>query len=421
MITSALSEVARLIKNESGIELGPSQLPSLQAAIGRIDRELAPETLLDRPVSPETMRRLIDEITIRETFFFRHRSELEAIDWHSMLDIARAGGSDVVRVWVAGCASGEEAYTVAILACEAFACSRPPVRVLGTDISPTAVEQAIAGRYNERSVRLLHETIRERYFTGTEGTTRVGEHLRGLVEFRRHNLVREPIPPTGEPFDVILCRNVLIYFDRPTVEHVLGALEGALGPAGLLLLGAADRLSRQHLPPTTPVSKTLLGTEAKNLGCTQPAVGWPTRAPSDPRRTPAGAMEAANRGELEQAVQIAREVLAAEPLDSQAHFIRGLAELARGNARDALEPLRRALYIDPNFALATFKLACAHDALGEVQPARRAYERTLRTLDHCEVEQTARSNQSDMLNIAGACHTRLRTLAGRGHIRAAAV
>jgi tetratricopeptide (TPR) repeat protein len=123
--------------------------------------------------------------------------------------------------------------------------------------------------------------------------------------------------------------------------------------------------------------------------------------------------QALDRGELEQALQIAQEVLATDPLNSQAHFIRGLAELARSNAPAALEPLRRALYIDPNFALATFKLACTHDTLGETQPARRAYERTLRTLDHCATQQTTPLNQSDMLNMAGACHTRLQTLPGR--------
>jgi hypothetical protein len=79
-----------------------------------------------------------------------------------------------------------------------------------------------------------------------------------------------------------------------------------------------------------------------------------------------------------------------------------------------LEPLRRALYIDPNFGLAAFKLACAHDALGEVEPARRAYERTLRTFDHCGAEQTARSDRLDLLDMTAACNTRLRALSAAG-------
>ncbi len=168
-----------------------------------------------------------------------------------------------MRVWVAGCASGEEAYTVAILACEAFACASPPVRVLATDIAPTALEQAIAGRYGVRAVRTLQGGVRERYFSSVHGVSCVSERLRALVEFRRHNLVRDPIPPAGEqPFDVILCRNVLIYFDRPTVEHILGALERALAPAGLLLLGAADRLSRQGLPVSRVVRPSGVGPRA---------------------------------------------------------------------------------------------------------------------------------------------------------------
>jgi chemotaxis methyl-accepting protein methylase len=435
-MSGALSEVARMIQRESGIELKPSQLPSLQAAIGRVDRNLTAEALLDRTVSAETLKRLIDEITIRETFFFRHRKELDAIEWYSLLDAARARGSSVLRVWVAACASGEEAYTVAILACEAFACAAPPVRVLGTDIAPTALEHAIAGHYGERAMRTLPEGIRERYFSSEQGVTSVGERLRALVEFRRHNLVRDPTPPAGEqPFDVILCRNVLIYFDRPTVEHVVGALEGALAPAGLLLLGAADRLSGQSLPiarvrsgavgsrtHTTPLRRAPAGPSRRRgtgAGVKRSTLlaAQPQRTPPDSRPTPAKAMKAADRGELDLAARIAQQVLAEDPLDSQAHFIRGVAELAREDARAALEPLRRALYIDPNFSLAAFKLASAHDALGEAGPARRAYERTLRTLDHRAAEQTARADQLDLLDMATACHTRLKALAGEPQTR----
>jgi chemotaxis protein methyltransferase CheR len=430
-MSAALREIARMIQHESGIKLGPSQLPSLQAAIARVDRDLTAEALLDRAVSAETLGRLIDEVTIRETFFFRHRPELDAIEWYSMLDAARAHGSGVVNVWVAGCASGEEAYTVAILACEAFACASPPVRVLATDIAPTALEQAIAGRYGERAVRNLQGGVRERYFSSAHGVARVGERLRALVEFRRHNLVRDPIPPAGEqPFDVILCRNVLIYFDRPTVERVLCALEGALAPAGLLLLGAADRLSGQRLPASrirpgvppprpsharAPRRKALVrpseqSRAAAGIERPTPLAGEPRRVPRGHRPTPADAISAADRGELDLAVEIAQDVLAQDPLDSQAHFIRGVAELARDDARAAVEPLRRALYIDPNFGLAAFKLACAYDALGEIGPARSAYKRTLRTFDHCGPGQTARSDRHDLLDMAAACNTRLREL-----------
>jgi chemotaxis protein methyltransferase CheR len=437
-MSAALQELARMIQRESGMVLKTSQLPSLQAAIARVDSKLTAEGLLRR-MPARTMERLIDEITIRETFFFRHPAELAAIDWPRVLKSARDRGSDVARVWVAGCASGEEAYTVAILACEAFACASPPVRVLATDIAPTALEQALAGRYGERAVRNLPEGARARYFSTANGGVRVGERLRTLVQFARHNLVRDPAPPSGEQrFDVILCRNVLIYFDRPTVERVVKAFEGALVADGLLVLGAADRLSRASYPivPARPrvdprrsppaLTPDRRASIRSHVSPANSAAGQTPSTPlllkaerisGDPRPTLAEAMRAADRGELDLAVGIARDLLAEDPLDCQAHFICGLAELARNDARAALEPLRRALYIDPNFGLAAFKLACAHDALGELEPARRAYERTLRTLDHCAEEQTARSDQLDLQDMAGACHTRLRTLAGQRHTR----
>jgi chemotaxis protein methyltransferase CheR len=441
-MSAQLTEIARMIQRESGIELKPSQFPSLQAAIARVDRGLTAEALLDRAVSTETLERLIDEVTIRETFFFRHPSELDAIDWPCVLRSARARGSELIRVWIAGCASGEEAYTIVILASEAFASASPPVRVLATDIAPTALEQAIAGRYGERAVRTLPGGVRERYFSSDGAVSTVSQRLRGLVEFRRHNLVHDPMPPTGEQrFDVILCRNVLIYFDRPTVEHVLERLEGALAPAGLLLLGAADRLSGQSLPAARgrkggaaarlSNARELRrgvprGSSGRNRAGVKRPHSTPARPPEQasheqgpreqasphPRPTPADAMQAADRGELDLAVRIAKDVLAEDPLDSQAHFIRGVAELAREDPRAALEPLRRALYIDPNFSLAAFKLACAHDALDELGPARRTYERTQRTLDHCAAEQRTRSEDLDLLDIASACHIRLKALAG---------
>jgi chemotaxis protein methyltransferase CheR len=439
-MATALREVARIVQRVSGIVLSAAQLPSLQAAIARIDRNLTAASLLEQTLSAATVERLIDEITIRETFFFRHRSELDAIDWYATLDAARARGSKLVRLWVAGCASGEEAYTVAILACEAFASASPPVCVLGTDIAPTALAQARRAHYGERTERTLPQDVRERYFHADGGALSVGARLRSLVEFRRHNLVRDPTPPPGEqPFDVILCRNVLIYFDRPTVERVLAALEGALAPGGLLLLGAADRLSgpspllapharpggitqrqpRRSAPPRLAPVRPPTDPESTHPApgverSSPPHAAARDSAPRHPQPTPAAALQAADRGELDLAVQIARDVLARDPLDSQAHFIRGVAELAREHHRAAVEPLRRALYIDPNFSLAAFKLAGAHDALGETESARRAYERTLRTLDHRVAGQLERSEQLDLSEIAAACHTRLRALAGAG-------
>ena len=151
-MTSALHEVANLVRLECGIELGPPQFASLEAAVARVEPGMTPERLLEMDGSEAPLQRLINEVTVHETFFLRHPGELEAIDWHRSLDAANDRGSDAVRVWVAGCASGEEAYTVAIVACEAFGSATPPVHVLATDIATAGLEQAQRGRYDARAV-----------------------------------------------------------------------------------------------------------------------------------------------------------------------------------------------------------------------------------------------------------------------------
>jgi len=195
-MTSALHEVANLVRLECGIELGPPQFASLEAAVARVEPGMTPERLLEMDGSEAPLQRLINEVTVHETFFLRHPGELEAIDWHRSLDAANDRGSDAVRVWVAGCASGEEAYTVAIVACEAFGSATPPVHVLATDIATAGLEQAQRGRYDARAVAGITDNLRRRYFIEQDELLCVDERLRRLVEFRRQNLVRDPAAST---------------------------------------------------------------------------------------------------------------------------------------------------------------------------------------------------------------------------------
>jgi Tfp pilus assembly protein PilF len=111
-------------------------------------------------------------------------------------------------------------------------------------------------------------------------------------------------------------------------------------------------------------------------------------------------------------LKIAGDALAEDPLDAEAHFITGVAELARKAPQAAVESLRRALYADPTSSLAAFQLARAHDALGERVPARRAYEQALRTLE-LNTEDRSAAQARDFADITAACRSRLRALAAR--------
>ena len=262
----ALHEIAALVHRESGMVIREAQLDALAATLTRIDPGCDPDESLRRLADPvwglRRLARLVDEITVKETLFIRHAEQLEEIDWHALLRQAQANGSEKVRVWSAGCATGEEAYSLALLACEAFGTLEPPVEILATDISGTALERAEAGEYRPRSTRELDPVRQRRYFDHQGDCLIAGERLRALVTFMRHNLVSGAAPPHGfAAFDLILCRNVLIYFDTATVDRVITSLEGALRPSGALMLGAADALSRGAArlralalapPPRTP-------------------------------------------------------------------------------------------------------------------------------------------------------------------------
>jgi chemotaxis protein methyltransferase CheR len=376
---NALAQIAELVQRESGIRLTRTQHPTLQAALTRALPRLDPAGFLRRAADPATghiaIAQLLDELTVKETYFLRDQRQLALIDWHLLLQRAQAAGSDRIRVWSAPCATGEEAYTLALLACEAFARPDPPVSILATDISGAALACARAGSYRSRAVRDLTLQQRVRHFREEDGTFVVGDGLRALVRFAQHNLVTDSAPPPGEePFQLILCRNILIYFDGETVERVLASLEQSLARSGALVLGAADALCAS----------------ARRL--TRSTAGTAAPAPALLRRP------------------LGRAAVPPVLDEAGAHFLDGLGELEAGDPEAAVRSLRRALFIEPGFGLAAFQLARAHEAAGDADAARRAYERALRTLAGDDDRNQALLGQVDPEDLVDAARARLAAL-----------
>jgi chemotaxis methyl-accepting protein methylase len=405
-----LAGIAELVRRETGIVLPSGRAASILAAVDRAAPGLDPGAFVRAASDPDGGRRLveqlIDEVTVRETAFIRDRGQLDAIGWHSLLRTACAAGPGTIRAWSAGCASGEEAYTLALLAAEAFAPARALVDVLGTDISAAALAAAAAGRYRKRAVASLEMPLRRRYLDRQDdGSYLVGARLRSMVRFRRHNLAREQIPPLGEgAFDLVLCRNVLIYFDAALVQQVTRSLERSLRPGGMLVLGAADALQRGCGPLPSQGSRPAAPSLAPGHGLRRP-LGREPRV-SRGRRL-AAALDAAGAGDRDGALAQVASLLADDPLDADAHFIDGLIALAAGGARRAAAALRRALYADATFTLAAFALGRAYDLLGDVPAARRAYEQALRMFDPADNSHEQMLQQIDIGDIAAACRARL--------------
>lgn len=396
------ARIAEFVRQETGIVLPPGRQRAILAAVARASDGLDPAAFLRAVGDPGGDRdladRLIDEVTVQETAFLRDRGQLDAIDWPRLLQVARAAGSDTIRVWSAGCASGEEAYSLALLATEAFAPAPAPVEILGTDISGAALAAAAAGRYRERAVRALDASLRRRYLhRQADGRYLAGDRLRSLVRFRRHNLARDQKLPGGEAgFDLITCRNVLIYFEAPLAERVITALDRSLRPGGVLMLGAADALTR-----------TVSGPAARPR--TAPDTLCPAgRAPSRSRgQLLTAALAAADRGDRDGALACVASLLTNDPFDADAHFLDGLVTLEAGRPAQAVSALRRALFADARFGLAAFTLGRAYDALGDIATADRAYAQALRTLDPADGRHERILQQVDIGDVAAACRARL--------------
>ena len=173
---------------------------------------------------------LAEHAVIGETSLWRHPEGL------AVLAAELAAGEHPLRLWSAGCATGEEPYSLALALLDAGR-DRDEDRILGTDVSARALAVARAGVYGARATRRLPPALAERWFLATGEGARVDSRLGRRVVFERHNLLDRP---PGERFDAVVCRNVLIYFEEEVAAATLARLAGAVAPGGYLLLGPVE-------------------------------------------------------------------------------------------------------------------------------------------------------------------------------------
>ncbi len=193
----------------------------------------------------EELNAVVDILTINETYFFRETPQLEAFSEEILPEIAEAKdrtGERSLRIWSAGCSTGEEPYTVAILLLETGLFADWDVEIFGSDISHRVLKIARKGEYGPSSFRCTDPLQRNRYFTPVDGKWRVIDPVRRLVHFGYLNLFdSNRIALLGE-VDIVFCRNVIIYFDKEGKKSVIAEFENRLKTGGYLLLGHSESL-----------------------------------------------------------------------------------------------------------------------------------------------------------------------------------
>jgi chemotaxis protein methyltransferase CheR len=237
-----------LVEDTSGIQYGPQDRDLFAGKIADHAMELGFTSLLDYyyrlryddPDGIET-RRLIDALLVHESYFFRELPPLlEIVDHHIPAVIGKRGRA---RVWSAACAGGEEPMTLAMLLEERGLLDK--VEIIGSDLSAAVLARAVGGRHSRRALRDGYPTeTAVRYLETTPQGIIVSPRIRSAIRFERLNLIDNAAIAKLGLFDVILCRNVLIYFREQRVISVVEHLASALRPDGLLAVGVSESLLR---------------------------------------------------------------------------------------------------------------------------------------------------------------------------------
>jgi chemotaxis protein methyltransferase CheR len=244
--------LAELLRAHCGLHFGAESRYLLERRLGRRLGELglrsftAYHYLLRSDASGEgELAWAIDHLTTNETYFLRERAQLSALvdEIIPSLSGLRGGrGAGPVSIWCAGCASGEEPYSIVMLALEAGLEPGRDLRVYASDISRQALHKARRGLYRDASFRQTDPVLRQKYFAEKDGLCRISDDIKKHVNFAHLNLLDDARTSLLGSLDVILCRNVIIYFDLETKRRVVRTFHERLRPGGYLLLGHSESL-----------------------------------------------------------------------------------------------------------------------------------------------------------------------------------
>jgi chemotaxis protein methyltransferase CheR len=343
---------------------------------------------------------LLEELSVGETYFFREPDQLAFLRDTVLPELAARTGREGVRAWSAACATGEEAYTLAMLLGDA-GCSG--FRVLGTDVVRSRLAAAERGSYRRWSLRGVPDDAADRWFTREGDRFRVRDEVRAAVGFAPLNLAdprRAYVAAGAWGMDLVFCRNVLIYLDDATIRHVAARLLDALAPDGWLFLGASDPPLQELVP--CRVVRTGGGVAYRRPGRSpaRPAtVAPPVRPPAGSAPAPASPAPVAAAPDAGEAAARVRALADRGALDEAGTGCAAALELHRDSAEllvlhstllftarryaDAAAAARRALYLDRGCACAHLALGSALARDGDAGAARRAFRNAADLLRAC--------------------------------------
>ncbi len=398
----------------------------------------------------QELQKLLQLLTVGETFFFRYHAHFEALTLNVLPSIVKPAHGKSIRIWSAGCSTGEEAYTLAITIIDTIPDWKTrDIKIYATDINSRSLRRAKEGVYNSWKIRVTQKHYLEKYFNRIGESYIVKDEVKSLVEFTYFNL-QAPLLLPAPSFDIIFCRNVMIYFTTVTTKKVVEMFADALNPGGYLFLGHSETLANvssnfeRHIhegcfyytkkiePPASankPSVSTALATRAQSTTA-HPAANLPKKTAPLPSVKPAGsispeALFAKGQGLMLQesyaaAAEVFRELLrikpehtgailasgqiylmtakGAEALDCfdkalalndllpEGYFLRGLFFEMHDNAENALKEYRKAVLLKMDFVMPHYHLGKLCFLNGDVKTSAREFRNSIKLLEKADRE-----------------------------------
>jgi chemotaxis protein methyltransferase CheR len=361
------------------------------------------------------MHQLVGELTIGETYFFRQREHFDLMRERILPDLLeRNQFTRRLRIWSAGCATGPEPYSVALLLHREFQkrIEGWDVSILATDINIEFLARAREARFGAWALRETSAAMKAACFLQDGKDWVLRPEYRKGVTFEYHNLASEMNPAAdGEPFDLIVCRNVIIYFSPERMRSVIDNFYRCLNVGGWLIVGHAEpNLEMFHsFELVSDLNATAYRKNAKTAADSASSFfDWQTFEEKFAVQTPAAeairvnlnplfpeppapsmeeARMLADSGNWEAATQLTRKLIETDALNATAYFMLGLIQEHAGASEEARAAFRRAIYLDRGFALAHYHLGASLKGNREWEMARKAFRNVLQILDGSRGEE----------------------------------
>ena len=440
---SARSSFLRMIEERVGLRLSVDQAASLDSIIIHMLAEhqyASPSELLQAMAGDARsvlLEGLAARLTVGETHFFRVAPQMEALRHVILPDLLKQHAADRrLAVWSAGCSTGEEPYTLAMLLREQLPAVDPwTIQLLATDLSHQSLARAREAHYGAWSFRSTPEAIRQRYFARETTGWRLSDAVRRMVNFAHMNIASDTLPEAFSDrrcFDLIVCRNVTIYFSPDATQRLYQRFADLLAPGGWLMLGPSDPPPAKTVPlEATYLPGAILWRLPQGPNSVTVARPNPTAPSFRPGHTAIqalslvsreakqarGALEAKRTSVAQTSRKPADPHMELQALSAKAHLDLGMSFLEQGMPGRAIECLRRATFLEPDHALAQFSLGRAYIQTADVGRARAALRHARRVLAALpDTEPVAGSDTILIGDLRHAIDVQLMAVAGANRV-----